>query len=436
MRSLTLSLLVVVLVAIFGMGWALDSLFARYSSGASNASDNTDQVSLSISLGGDIARTLNNMESPGLFVEHWQNPHFASASLVQLSEFPLPKSLAATLLAGEPLLLDSENGMSVNFYLPTHDLVFSLDNIDASNTSKWWIKAIFTSLFYLGTLAFVILWLKPLLLRLHRLRNAADAFGEGDLDSRVDTAGISYIADIEAKYNHMADQIQMLVEDNKLLTSAVSHDLRTPLARLRFGLDTLSDTKDPGVRASYQKRVSADLDEMESLVDSLLRYARLDNVMSDVKQEEVHLQTLAQECVTQFLDEAVAVTIRQDENLPASSSGASLSVWGSYEHLATMINNLLQNAVAHANASVTLHLHHDANGPGLSVHDDGPGIAADEREHLLKPFQRGSHSNHGGYGLGLAVVSRVAAHHGANLTVENSEELGGAKFTVLFENNR
>lgn len=419
MRSLTVSLLVVVVVSIFGLGWGLDSLFSYF------ASDAEDDTNAFMSIASDMADTLNSMSNPKIFVDQWQSKDSASVNLQDLSNFPVPETIASSFLAGEPLMLESELGISANFYLAHHDQVFSMDNIYPADKSRWWLKAALTSLFYIGTLLLVLLWLKPLLMRLRNLRNATDEFGAGNLDSRVSAAGLSYIADIERKYNHMAEQIQTLVEDNKLLTSAVSHDLRTPLARLRFGTDTLFDADDPAIRRKYQKRITADLNEMEALVDSLLRYAKLDSVMNDIDKQELSLQNLIQECASQYLDESILVKVRDN-------SAENKKVYGSYEHLATMTNNLLQNAVAHATTQVIIEVNYDNNTIQLTVSDDGPGMPATDREKLLKPFQRGEDSARTGYGLGLAVVSRIATHHGAELSIGTSSELGGAQFSILF----
>jgi len=410
----------VVVVSIFGIGWGLDALFSKYSTDTDN---NTSSIT-SIATG--IANTLNGMSTPKAFIDQWQGDGSSSVNLQELSTFPLPDSIAANFLAGEPLLLESEHGVSAHFYLVHHDQVFSMDNIYPADKNTWWLKATFTSLFYVGTLLLVLLWLKPLLGRLRNLRNATDEFGAGNLDSRVSAEGISYISEIENKYNYMAEKIQTLVEDNKLLTSAVSHDLRTPLARLRFGTDTLSDTDDPAIRRKYQKRINTDLNEMEALVDSLLRYARLDSIMSDVEKKALSLQNLIQECASQYLDENILLEVRN------SGAENNTTVFGSYEHLATMTNNLLQNAMVYANTQVVIEVTSNDSGIQLVVSDDGPGMPTVDREKLLKPFQRGNDTTRSGYGLGLAIVARIAAHHRAELNVGTSSDLGGARFSVRF----
>jgi len=173
----------------------------------------------------------------------------------------------------------------------------------------------------------------------------------------------------------MADRIQQLVDDNKLLTSAVSHDLRTPLARLRFGVDTLSDTSNPKSTAMYLKRINNDLNEMESLVESLLRYARLDNVIEGVEK---------------------------------------------------------QNALSYANSLLVIEIGQDGKHIAINFSDDGPGIPVELRGRVVKPFERGSVSaeTKAGFGLGLAVAARIAERHHGSLVIGESTQLGGALISV------
>lgn len=414
MRTLTVSLLLVIVVSIFGLGWALDALFARFSRPP------VDVVEVITTIGRDSAVALNSMADPMEYIKN-SGGHYP-VSLTPIADFSLPESLMSGLKSGEAIVLESDQGLSINYFLSAHDRVYTLDSIPVIEPGESWIKVIFTSIFYLGTLSLVLIWLLPLLRRLNLLRKASVEFGEGDLGSRVNLHGISYIADIEREYNRMADKIQSLVEDNKLLSSAVSHDLRTPLARLRFGVDTLAETEHPRARAEYQKRVSSDLDEMESLIDSLLRYARMDSVMDEVPKEAVSIVSLCQQCVAHYADEEVSVTLDYDGLVDSDQ------VYGSIEHLGSMMNNLIHNAVEHAASRVLVRVERDSGLISVSVADDGNGLDAVKKEQLLKPFQRGDDSV--GYGLGLAIVARIAAHHRTELVIGQSEKLGGAKFSV------
>ncbi|MEM7257155.1 MAG: sensor histidine kinase, partial [Pseudomonadota bacterium] len=104
---------------------------------------------------------------------------------------------------------------------------------------------------------------------------------------------------------------------------------------------------------------------------------------------------------------------------------------GAIEHLATVFNNLIQNATDHAKSKLLIVITR-ANGTiDIAFNDDGPGIPEHMRTELLKPFQRGTQNN-SGYGLGLAVVERIAKHHNATLTITDSTRLGGANMTLRF----
>jgi signal transduction histidine kinase len=265
-----------------------------------------------------------------------------------------------------------------------------------------------------------------LLHRLQLLKNTTKAFGAGQLESRVQTTGVTYIQDIEKDFNSMADQIQQLIEDNKLLTSAVSHDLRTPLARLRFGIDTLAETTSPDARAHYFKRVSSDLNEMEALVNSLLRYARLDNVMAGVEKQSINVRDLVGECVSQHYDSPLSIVI--DDTQLADEN--ALTVNGCIEHLATLFNNLIQNAVRFADRQIIIELQQHADSVVVTISDDGPGIPQELREHVMKPFERGSTEAKEGYGLGLAVAARIAKYHDGHINIDKCDRLGGALISV------
>ncbi|MFK7892445.1 MAG: ATP-binding protein, partial [Granulosicoccus sp.] len=258
------------------------------------------------------------------------------------------------------------------------------------------------------------------------LRNTTQAFGAGQLDRRVKTTGVTYINDIEKDFNRMADQIQQLIEDNKLLTSAVSHDLRTPLARLRFGIDTLAETSSDEAREQYISRVNKDLNEMETLVNSLLTYARLDNVMAGIVKQPVSIRNLVDECISQHCDTDISIVI-DHSNI---SRDELLTVNGCIGHLATLINNLIQNALRYANHQIVLDMKHSDEKVILSICDDGPGIPVDSRELVMKPFERGSTHQKDGYGLGLAVAVRIAKYHGGYIDIDECERLGGALINV------
>jgi len=419
MRRLTLTLFLAILLSIFSLGFLFDALFEG------DPESVRDEYSELLLFGGALASALDSSSEQEKFQSQWPNDQEYDVSISTLEDLPLPPDLQSTFQSGEPIALESEDGISFHFQLLNSKKVLT---IQTQKRSKHDVALVFTSLFYMGTLVLVFLWLKPLLDRLKLLKTTTAEFGSGQLTSRVKPSYFSYISDIEHDFNSMADQIQQLIDDNKLLTAAVSHDLRTPLARLRFGIDTLAESETSSQHARYIERMSTDIEKMEQQVTALLRYARLDNVLAGTNMQTVSLRQLLGECVGSWQDIAVNISVVEI----GLTTDEPLNISGCIEHLATMINNLIENAIKHADTLLIVELDRNPNAVALVFRDNGPGIDEALRTHVLKPFQRGDDSANSGYGLGLAVVNRIANHHGAIVSIDNCEQLGGAKITVTF----
>jgi signal transduction histidine kinase len=282
-----------------------------------------------------------------------------------------------------------------------------------------------TLLFYTGVVTAILLWLYPLVTRLLSLRNTAQAFGRGDLRSRVTTSRFSYIGAIETEFNHMADRIQTLIADNKLLGQAVSHNLKTPLARLRFGLDALAESGDEATREKYTQRISRDLGEMESLVETLLQYAKLDEAHVQLQRQRVELNAFVAQLLGDF-DVA-------EQSIEFRGSGADLFVTTDPGYLSLQLNNLMSNALVYARKRIRVSVVAAPAIAGIVVEDDGPGIPAQEWEAVFEPFRRGSNAGPGGHGMGLAIVARIARWLDCKVTIGRSAELGGTSVSLQFD---
>jgi len=422
MKKLTLSLLLVILVAVIGIGGALDNLFSQYQTQPINKSD---ELSPYRQLGKSLALTLDKQQEPQLFIAHWQQRAELSVSLVALDQFFLPDPLRQSFYAGEPLILETENNLSMHFILPTQQKVLTFvvpPIVKKSNNSL--LQLLLTSVFYIVLLMVVLIWLYPLIKQLKKLKLTAKAFGEGQLEQRIESHSTSYISDIEIEFNRMALRIQTLISDNKLLSDAVSHDLRTPLARLRFGIEVLQETDNPKTRDKYQQHLSRDISEMERLVNVLLNYARIEQSMIAVEKQIIDLNELVSQCVQAITD--------SDKVIHWQANGAAM-VNGDMNYLSMLINNLLSNAQQYASKEINLTIERNGSKLALIISDDGPGIPQEKRDELLKPFMRGDQSHEKqGYGMGLAIVSRIAQLHDATFTITDSVELGGAEFSLSF----
>jgi two-component system OmpR family sensor kinase len=422
MLKLTLSLLLVILVAMIGMGGVLDNLFSQYQSQASNQSD---ELSPYRQLGKSLALTLDKQQEPEQFIANWQQKDELTVTLVHLDDFFLPDSLKQSFYGGTPLVFETDSNISVHFIVPSQQkvLIFNIPPVVKENQNSA-LQLLLTGVFYLGILMVVLIWLYPLIKQLRKLRQTTKAFGEGQFQQRINVNSTSYIASIENEFNHMAEQIETLISDNKLLSDAVAHDLRTPLARLRFGIEMLQETEKLETRNKYQRHLSRDIDEMEKLVNVLLNYARIEQSMMAVKQQSINLIELISQCVGAVTD--------SNKIINWHAQGDAI-VNGDANYLSMLINNLLGNSLQYANNEITITVAKSASKLQFTISDDGPGIIKEKRSELLKPFIRGEHSHEKpGYGMGLAIVSRIAQLHHAKLVITDSTELGGAEFCLTF----
>lgn len=432
MRRLTISLLLVALVATVGLGWLFDQIYDQYYvDEQSQSHDKTHDIE---QLGITLAKTLNALPNKQEFVFAWQQnqesytkgPQQFSLRLVSAKESRLPEQLLEGVRQGTALLLETNNRLSYHFYLPKSSELLILSSVlvndDVEEAS---LNYIFTSLFYIMLLTLFFLWAFPLVRQLLILRQAAKTFGGGDLKQRIKLGSFSYIRDIELEFNHMAQRIENLVGDVKLLSSAVSHDLRTPLARIRFGIDTLQEEGDPVLRRKFEAKISDNVDEMTSLVETLLAYSRLDQTMLELKKEVIDLPELIRSCIKKIDSEPTVVTFHNTE--------AEVKVIADKNYMTILVNNLLQNAVKYGNGELIVQLSSGQEKTILNIEDNGEGVEVDMQDRVFLPFIRGTQSSHkaDGHGVGLAIVKRIVEWHKGKISVGSSDTLTGAKFTVV-----
>lgn len=430
MRNLTLSLVAVVLIATIGLGWMFDGIYNQFldqksgdthqgNNGQGSVIDTLEQVGTHLSI------ALSGIENRQEFIKKWPSEGALSLHLKPLTNFPLPQSLLAELTSGQPLLLETDDSIAMYFYLQRTDELLVLTTVPLMvNQKNTLLPILLTSLFYLAVLLLMLLWLYPLMRRLMTLRQTAKSFGEGNLNQRINVGSISYIRDLELEFNRMAQRIDDLVTDIKLLSSAVSHDLRTPLARIRFGIDTIQEEDDPVLRKRFEQRISDNVDEMVDLVESLLSYARLDQTLITLNKAPVDFSALITTCINNKSQDDIYVAYDAPKQL--------VFVDGDFSYLMILISNLLQNSHQYCQGRVHVNVTVQGNNIIVTVSDDGPGIPIEQRAKIIKPFIRGEGTENKvkGYGMGLAIVKRIVEWHHGELIIEKSLELGGAKFIV------
>jgi signal transduction histidine kinase len=255
---------------------------------------------------------------------------------------------------------------------------------------------------------------RRLTLRLERLQHSVEAWGDGALSTRVAVEGKDEVARLAASFNHSAARIESLVGAQKTLLANASHELRSPLARIRMAAELMAAQATPAIGAELRRNVA----ELDQLIDEVLLASRLDAVGASMPRvEDVDLTgLLAEECA------------RANATLDAGAH----SVQGDARLLCRMVRNLLENASRYgAGSPVEVRLGVAEASLRLDVCDGGPGIAESERERIFEPFYRlaGASEAAGGVGLGLSLVRQIARHHGGDAQCLSNGD-GGCCFRV------
>lgn len=245
--------------------------------------------------------------------------------------------------------------------------------------------------------------------RLERLQRGVERIGAGDLAARVDVQGRDEVAQLAESFNDAAEKIDRLIAAHRLLLANASHELRTPLARIRLGLEMLSDNGDAERRAALQQ----DIAELDSLIDEILLMSRLDSGSHTDLAQDVDLVALAAEECARYPDCAV--------------SGSAPAIAGDARLLRRLIRNLLDNAHKHGVPPVEADIARTDERVMLTVRDGGAGISQFDRDKVFQPFYRApDRQNVRGYGLGLPLVRQIAEAHGGTVEVLPRAEAGSA----------
>lgn len=353
--------------------------------------------------------------------------------LVPLANFPLfRESARASLEAGLPVQNDSDGE---HYALRIGKSNWVISTTMATDLNLRQISYLGYSLLALVMLVGVLTWVMWFWHDMRILNRAARRFGEGDLDVRAKVSRHSNLQAQVQVFNSMADRIQDSIVAQKDMINAVSHELRTPIARLDFGLEILRQ-RGPGEDSSA--RIAAlkdDIRELDGLVTELLGLARLDQLTAPPALQAVSLRlvldSLAASCVDALQVRSIALDIAVD---PAADR-----IHVEPRLLARAVQNLLGNAIRHAVRRVACGARVTPAGDiEIHVDDDGAGIASADRERIFDPFVRLDDSRNratGGFGLGLAIVRRIARLHGGHVDVQTSP-LGGARFTLTVPGHR
>jgi two-component system sensor histidine kinase CpxA len=252
---------------------------------------------------------------------------------------------------------------------------------------------------------------------LRDLRRAVDRFGHGELSTRVRSTRRDEIGDLARSFDQMAERFETLLSVERRLLQDVSHELRSPLARLAFAVELARSGENP--RAALD-RITREVGRLTVLVEELLKLAQAEGDPSSREPEDLVLRDLL-------------FALAEDHSLEAGVKGCRLSVRaqapgivrGERELLRRAVENVLRNAVRHApeGTAVVLELLQDRTTVTVSIRDHGPGVPEDCLETIFLPFYRVGRDRSrasGGIGLGLSIARRAVELHSGRIDARNA----------------
>jgi signal transduction histidine kinase len=251
---------------------------------------------------------------------------------------------------------------------------------------------------------------------IRKMTTTVDRFGKGDLSARVNLQRHDEIGDLARSFNGMADRLQTLVVSERRLLEDISHELRSPLTRLKFALRLARAAADPNTAFD---RVQREVDRITSLVSEIVELTRIEGDPLAQKNEVLSIGEILNETVSEcrFEAEIRGCSIQLQGHLSGQVSGDR-------ELLRRVIENVLRNAIRYSpqKAVVDVVLTQSAKTATITIRDYGPGVPAEALSRIFKPFFRveeARDAESGGMGLGLSIAKRAVKLHHGEITAQN-----------------
>ncbi len=274
-------------------------------------------------------------------------------------------------------------------------------------------------LLFVGIAAGAFPVVRRLTRRLEALKTGVQTFGDGQLSHRVDDSGTDEVAAVARSFNEAAGRVETLLRSHQSLLANASHELRSPLARLKMAFAMFEDAGE-AQRRKLKLEIQTNIAELDALVEEVLLASRLDSGSQQIHQDAVDvLAVAAEECA------------RSGAELLSDEQDSRLQLLGEERLIRRALRNLLENARRYGGGSVELAMKHRGTLLELHVADRGPGVPEDLRERIFEPFYRlpGHAEQTGGVGLGLSLVKQIAQRHGGSARCEARD--GGGSIFVL-----
>mgnify|MGYP003676791187 FL=1 len=422
MRRLYISIILTVIGSLFIITWGLDKIVAKQ---APEQAPSEYAIYHQLIEGFDQQLSATEVEKLIAFSAELSQAYQMKLHLDKSENIALPKELNSQLTQSGGLLLASETQPYLLKKLtlhPTYVLQLSLPELEVENQH---INILLTAILYLGVCIILLVWLFPLTRRLYLLTNTAARIGAGHLSARMPKSRFSYISLLENSFNRMAAQIEKLVADNKILARSMSHDIRTPMSCLRFGVEAAMDTKDLSKKDHYLARMETELTRMEDMTTAFLDYAGMERQGFLLKRELIDINQLLETINNDFqsLAEQHNIVLNYQASNEFINQAIKLSL--DFHWCYRAIQNLLSNAVQYAKSTVTISAYRQNDHLHICVADDGDGIPEQNIDSIFDPFVKLDPNRSrelGHFGLGLAISAKVVHWHNGSIHAKNSVE--------------
>jgi two-component system, OmpR family, sensor kinase len=326
---------------------------------------------------------------------------------------------------GKPVLMDGADGRSWVLQRVEQDgrvLAFRFENQPQRGLPDW----ILAFVFYAAIALVVMMWLWPMTRDLSTLERSTVRFGDRNWSFDAVIANRSPVYPLAEAFRRMAARIDGLIGSHKDMSNALSHEIKTPLARMLFEIELARVAGDPAALQRHLDHLNTDITELNAFVTATLEYAVLERA-------EVALNIATHDFTTVIpaVTESVKRGARAEVEIRCEV-GEAKDVVCDVHLIETVLRNLLYNAIRYANRQIRVNFAVvEQQRYLLCVDDDGPGIPEADRERVFGSFvQLGRTAGEKtGFGLGLAIVQRIVEWHGGTAHVERSP-LGGARFVI------
>jgi two-component system sensor histidine kinase CpxA len=271
---------------------------------------------------------------------------------------------------------------------------------------------------------------------LRKLSNATYKFSSGDLDFRIAPAmgnRKDEIAQLAQEFDHMAERLQGLICSQKQLLSDVSHELRSPLARLQIAVG-LAHQKNQDIHLTVEiDRIEREAEHLNQLIGYLLSFSRLEGKTQFLTNDVINLNSLIKEIAERSNFEAHA----NEREVKCVCSLKEISVKANEAMLSSALENIVRNAIKYTSVNTTVsiileQLDEEPELVNITIQDYGPGVPENMLEKIFEPFVRVEEDRDrktGSYGLGLAIAQRAINLHGGTISAENARD-GGLMVTI------